>query len=96
MVKENRDKFEGGVVHSFTGNIEELKELLSLDLYIGINGCSLKTEDNLAVVKEVPLERLCLETDSPYCDIRNTHAGAKHIVTKFPRVKKVIGWIFYI
>ena len=44
IVKQNRHKFSTGVVHSFTGDEEELKQLLSMDLYIGVNGCSMKTD----------------------------------------------------
>lgn len=51
--------------------------MLELDLYIGVNGCSLKTEENLEIVKKIPLEKIMLETDSPYCDIRNSHASMK-------------------
>ncbi len=47
-----------GLVHSFTGTLEEMNRLLDLGLDIGVNGCSLKTEENLASVKEIPLERL--------------------------------------
>lgn len=79
IVKKNRDKFKEGVVHSYTGCQDELKELLELDLYIGVNGCSLKTEENLEVVRKIPLERIVLETDSPYCEIRNTHACRKFL-----------------
>ena len=63
-MKENRDKFGEGCVHSFTGTATELKELLDLNLYIGINGCSLKTEENVKVVKQIPLERIMLESKS--------------------------------
>eukprot|EP01017_Pseudomicrothorax_dubius_P050624 TRINITY_DN961_c0_g1_i1.p1 TRINITY_DN961_c0_g1~~TRINITY_DN961_c0_g1_i1.p1 ORF type:complete len:155 (-),score=33.99 TRINITY_DN961_c0_g1_i1:83-547(-) len=83
LVRENRHKFSTGVVHSFTGTLEELHKIVGLDLYIGLNGCSFKTKENIAVLKEVPLERLMIETDSPYCEIRNSHEGAKYVKTKF-------------
>ncbi|EPE34808.1 Metallo-dependent hydrolase [Glarea lozoyensis ATCC 20868] len=68
-----------GVVHSFTGSMEEMQELVQRGWHIGVNGCSLKTEDNLKVVKEIPLERLMLETDGPWCEIRASHAGSKYL-----------------
>ena len=61
------------MVHSFTGTADELQELLDMDLYIGLNGCSLKTQENCEVAKRVPLDKLMIETDCPYCDIRNSH-----------------------
>ena len=44
IIKKNRHRFRKGVVHSFTGDSAELKQLIDLDLFISVNGCSLKTE----------------------------------------------------
>ncbi|KAF9967810.1 TatD DNase [Mortierella alpina] len=79
LVSAHRSRFTNGVVHSFTGTLEEMQHYIDLGLYIGINGCSLKTEDNLQVAVKIPLDKLLLETDGPWCDIRPTHASFKHL-----------------
>lgn len=64
-----------GVVHTFDGSLEQAKGLIERGFFLGLNGCSLKTEENLKVVKDLPIEHLMLETDAPWCEIRPTHAG---------------------
>lgn len=79
----------GGVVHSFDGDAAGLSELLALDgLCVGINGCSMRTEENLAVAASVPLDRLMIETDAPWCQIKRTHAGFVHVQTHYDEAKK--------
>ncbi|ETL93671.1 hypothetical protein, variant 4 [Phytophthora nicotianae] len=87
MISKNRSRFSNGVVHSFTGEKEEMLKLVELGLYIGVNGCSLKTAENLECVKAIPLERLMIETDAPWCDIRATHAGHGHVKTSWQSKK---------
>ncbi|GIQ83251.1 TatD family protein [Kipferlia bialata] len=78
-----------GVVHSFTGDAEGLKGHLALGFDIGINGCSLKKEENVTVASMVPLDRLHLETDCPWCDIRASHHGHKAVKTRpYKPIKK--------
>ncbi|XP_035733232.1 putative deoxyribonuclease TATDN1 isoform X3 [Vespa mandarinia] len=88
ILRKHKDKITPGVVHSFDGNPEEANSILQLGLYIGINGCSLKTEDNLFSVTTIPSDRLMIETDCPWCEVRATHASANDVITHFPSVKK--------
>eukprot|EP00736_Rhodelphis_marinus_P002355 Rmarinus@m.18849 len=88
MLRENRSRFTNAVVHSFDGTLQEAKMFLDLGLYIGVNGCSLKKQENLEVVQEIPLERLLLETDCPWCEIRPSHASSQYVRTKFEPAKK--------
>ncbi|KAI5124147.1 hypothetical protein M0805_000957 [Coniferiporia weirii] len=70
---------KGGVVHSFTGNQDELEELLRMGFHVSVNGCSMKTKENLDVAKAIPIDRLMLETDAPWCSMTSTHASKWHL-----------------
>ena len=57
------------VVHCFTGTQEQLDDYLELDCYIGVTGwiCDAKRNVELRkTIKNIPLERLMIETDCPY------------------------------
>ena len=70
-----------GVVHSFTGDAEEARDYTRRGLFIGINGCSLKTEEQLDAVCSIPSDSILVETDAPYCKIRKSSAGYRYITT---------------
>jgi len=62
------------VAHCFTGDRAELHAYLDLGLYIGITGwiCDERRGAHLLeLVREIPADRLMLETDSPYLTPRN-------------------------
>ena len=68
VIKRNEDKNLKGIFHSFTGTKEEAERLLQFNgFYLGINGVVTFKKSTLPeVLKSVPLDRLVLETDSPY------------------------------
>ncbi|MDE6864143.1 MAG: TatD family hydrolase [Eubacterium sp.] len=57
-----------GVVHCFSGSKEMAREIIKLGMYIGLNGVVTfnNARKSLEVVKDIPLDRLVLETDCPY------------------------------
>lgn len=62
-------EISGGVAHCFTGDRDALHEYLSMGLYVGVTGwiCDERRGESLrAVVADIPLDRLMIETDAPY------------------------------
>ena len=57
-----------GVVHCFSGSVEMAREVVGLGMYLGIGGTVTfqNARKLVEVVREIPLERLLLETDCPY------------------------------
>ena len=58
----------GGVMHCYSGSVENIDDIINLQLFIGLDGpvtfTNAKTPKQVA--EEVPLESLVLETDCPY------------------------------
>ncbi len=67
-IKEYGSQRSAGVMHCFTESWEMAKAALDLDYYISLSGIvTFKNADELRdVARKVPLERLLVETDSPY------------------------------
>jgi len=74
MLRAQRGRLPRAVAHCFTGERDELRAYLELGLHIGITGwiCDERRGRHLlALVREIPRERLLLETDSPYLTPRD-------------------------
>lgn len=71
LIKETTSK---GVVHCFTGSLDNVKKYLDLGLYIGITGWisdSRRNDELLTAVKYIPMDKLLIETDCPYLSPKN-------------------------
>ena len=69
LLRRYEKALPGGVFHCFTGNSHEAEELLSFDRFVlGIGGVLTFKKSNLpeTLAETVPLNRIVLETDSPY------------------------------
>ncbi len=68
VLKENRHLGCRGVFHAYSGSIETFREIQKLgDWHIGIGGVLTYKKAAIAqTVKDIPLDRIILETDSPY------------------------------
>ena len=85
-----------GVLHCFSGSKEMAREVIRLGMYIGLNGVVTfkNARKSLEVVKEIPLERLVLETDCPYlCPVpfRGKRNDSSYIPFIAERIGEVLG-----
>lgn len=80
ILKRHRDRFPRAVIHCFTGDANALHAYLDIDLHIGITGwiCDERRGGHLhELIKEIPLNRLMLETDAPYLTPRTIRPKPK-------------------
>lgn len=77
-----------GVFHCFGGTLEEAHQIIEMDMYLGIGGVLTFKNSNLKeILPLVPIEKLLLETDSPYLapvpfrGKRNESSYVLHIAT---------------
>ncbi|MEO8808759.1 MAG: TatD family hydrolase [Rhodanobacter sp.] len=81
LLKRYRDKVPAAVVHCFTDTGEALRDYLALDCHIGITGwiCDERRGVHLReLVREIPANRLMIETDAPYLLPRTVRPQPPH------------------
>lgn len=67
LLDKYADEDLSGVFHSFTGNKDHLSRVLGYGFYVGINGIvSFKNSDLIKFMHDLPVEKVLLETDSPF------------------------------
>ncbi len=82
-----------GVVHFFSGTVDDARKLLDLGFYLGFGGVITFVRDYDEVVKYAPLDRILLETDAPYVapipyrGKRNEPAYVVEVAKKFAEFK---------
>lgn len=84
-----------GSIHCFSGSYEMAKELLKMGWFLGVDGpLTFKNAAKLPeIIAKIPLERLLLETDSPYLapvpkrGRRNEPAYVKYIAEKVAEIR---------
>lgn len=96
IVKEEHNEDLTGVFHCFTGTHEEASLIMELGFKMGIGGILTFKNGGLAeVVKDIPMEYLVLETDSPfltpvpYRGKRNQSKYVKYIAEKLAEIKEI-------
>jgi len=91
ILKQRNNK---GVIHCFTGNLDQAKEYIKMGFYIGFNGIIFKLDLN-DIIKEIPLEKILIETDCPYLTPpeakteRNEPAFVKYVVQRIADLKGI-------
>ena len=94
IIEKNQDGHLKGIFHCFTGNIDQAFKIMKTGFYMGIGGILTYKNSGLKnIIKEVPLEYLVLETDSPYLPPvpyrgkRNESAYIKNIAEQLAEIK---------
>ena len=88
-------KLPSGVMHFFTGTLEQAKKYIDLGFYISFSGVITFTNNYDEVIKNIPLEKILVETDCPYVapvphrGKRNEPAFVKHTAQKIADIRGI-------
>ena len=89
-----RQRDNKGVIHCFTGGLEQAQEYIKMGFYIGFNGIIFKLDLN-DIIKKIPLEKILIETDCPYLTPpeakieRNEPIFMKYVAQRIAELKKI-------
>ncbi len=90
ILKKHQNKKKRAVFHCFTGSLEEAMQAIDLGFYIGVGGIlTFEGSELQEVVKEIPLNHIVLETDSPYL-APTPHRGKPNEPTYLPLIAKKV------
>lgn len=84
-----------GVIHFFTGNLDDVKRYLDLDFYVSFAGVVTFAREYDDIIKWVPLDRILVETDAPFVSPvpergkRNEPFNVKYTAQKLAEIKGV-------
>ena len=69
------------VIHGFNSSVETMRQLLKYDIYISLGEVLYRNENQaVKILKDIPIERLFLETDVSGRDIRDVYAKAAELM----------------
>ena len=95
-VRQHQNGRLRGIFHCFTGTREQALQIIEAGFYLGIGGVlTYKNSSLSAVLKNIPLQYLVLETDAPYLSPvpfrgkRNESSYLVHTATKLAEVKGI-------
>lgn len=67
IIEKNHSEGLSGIFHCFTGSLDQAKRITDLGFYLGIGGVvTFKNSGLGSTIESIPLEKIVLETDSPY------------------------------
>lgn len=96
IIEEAQDGSLRGVLHCFYGDLNFLKKAIDLNFNVSFTGnITFKKFDQQEVIKEVPVDRFMIETDSPYMTPvpfrgkRNEPSFVKYVAEKISEIKKI-------
>jgi TatD DNase family protein len=96
VVKTYNSRGLKGIFHCFSGTLQNAKDIIEMNFYLGIGGVITYKNSGLAeIIKDIDIKYLVLETDAPYLTPvpyrgkRNESSYLKYVVHKIAEIKNI-------